>query len=84
MSTKSTKAQLEAHISVLDTELAATHRTVRALREQLSMARSAPVLPHGRATHAAYYAYVAEQRLVARTTGQRVCSYKTYNQWSAA
>ena len=84
MSTKSTKAQLEAHISVLDAQLASQAQGLRALREQLSMAASAPALPHGRATHADYYAYVAEQRLVARTTGQRVCSYKTYNQWSAA
>ena len=81
---KSTKAQLLSHIASQDAELLAQGHTIRALRDELSMARSQPALPLGRATHAAYYQYVAEQRLVARTAGLRVCSYMTYAQWSGA
>lgn len=81
---KSTKAQLLSHIATQDADLLAQGHTIRALRDELSMARSQPALPLGRATHAAYYQYVAEQRLVARTAGLRVCSYKTFAQWSAA
>lgn len=84
ITTKSTKAQLLTHIATQDAELLAQGHTIRALRDELSMAVSRPALPHGRATHAAYYQYVAEQRLVARTAGLRVCGYKTYAQWCAA
>lgn len=84
ITSKSTKAQLLVHIASQDAALLAQGHTIRALRDELSMAQSRPTLPLGRDTHAAYYRYVAEQRLVARTAGLRVCSYKTYAQWSAA
>lgn len=84
VNSKSTKAQLLSHIASQDADLLAQGHTIRALRDDLAMARSAPVLPHGRVSHADYYAYVAEQRLVARTCGLRVATYKTFAQWSAA
>ena len=77
-----TKAQLFAAYTALDAEAVAQRHTICALRDDLAMAQSAPLLPHGKPTHAAYYDYVRSERTAQR--GQRVCSYKTYTQWSAA
>ena len=83
ITTRSTKPELLAHIATLDAQLLAQGQAVRTLRDALSMAQSAPVLPAGRVSHAAYYDYVAAQRMAARTCGLRVSTYMTYAQWSA-
>lgn len=79
---RSTKAELLAHIAVQDSKLLAFGRVVQNLRDDLSMSKSAPVLPLGAPTHTAYFDYVRACRTQQR--GQRVCTYKTYAQWSAA
>jgi len=79
-----TKAQLIEHATLLEAQYIERGHTIQALREQLSMARTQPALPLGRAAHAAYYMYVAQQRRACRDAGQRVATYKTYAQWSAA
>lgn len=84
VNTRSTKSALLVHIAFQGAALLAQGHTIRALRDELNMAQSRSALPTGRDAHVAYYAYVAEQRLVARTTGLRVVSYKTFAQWSAA
>ena len=84
ISAKSTKPQLLAHIVALNAQLLIKGREAQLLREQLALAQSQPALPLGRAAHAAYYMYVAQQRRACRDAGQRVATYKTYAQWSAA
>lgn len=79
---RSTKAELLTHIVVQDAQLLAHGRTIRNLRDDLSMSKSAPVLPLGAPTHKAYFDYVRACRTQQR--GQRVCTYKTYEQWCAA
>ena len=82
INSKSTKADLTAVVLALEAELSTERRISQALHDELLMARSAPTLPQGRATHAAYYDYVAKQRLVARTAGLRVATYKCFADWA--
>ena len=77
-----TKAQLFAAYTAVCADARRLAHDNNELRGDLCMAQSAPTLPAGRAPHAAYYDYVRTQRLAQR--GQRVCSYKTFTQWSAA
>ena len=77
-----TKAQLFAAYTAACADAQAQLHTIRALRDDLAMAQSAPTLPAGKAPHVAYYDYVRECRVAQRD--QRVCSYKSFAQWSAA
>lgn len=77
-----TKAQLFAAYTAVCADAQAQLHTIKALREDLCMAQSAPVLPQGKAVHASYYDYVRSCRVAQR--GQRVCTYKSFAQWSAA
>jgi membrane glycosyltransferase len=79
-----TKAQLNERIASLDAQLIAAGRTIAGLREQLAMTAPAPAVQHSPATHNAYYAYVRAQRVAARACGQRITSYKTFQQWIAS
>ena len=79
---RSTKAELVAHIAVQDSKLLAFGRVVQNLRDDVAMSKSAPVLPLGKLDYSAYFNYVRECKVAQR--GQRVCTYKSYVQWSAA
>lgn len=79
---KSTKAELLAHIAAQDALLINAGREAAVLRQQLSLASSQPQLPLiTPATHREYYAYVASQRQAAHAQGHRVTAYKTFNDW---
>ncbi len=82
INSKSTKAQLLEHIAELDAALLSARRQVGHLCDQLSMARSAPALPQGRATHADYLGYVSQQQRAARTAGRKGVAYLSYSAWA--
>lgn len=76
---KSSKAEIFAAYSAASAEVQAQRHAIKALREELAMAQSRPLLPQGRDLHAAYYVYVAQQRVEARN----VTAYKTFPDWCA-
>lgn len=80
----STKAQLVEHIASLDAQLITAGRTLAALREQHAMAVQPSLFVAPPSMHKAYYEYVRMRRVSAKACGQRVVSYKTFAQWSAA
>ena len=84
ISIRSTKTELVAHLAMLGQQLQAQRHTIKALREDLCMAQNQPLLPRGKATHTSYYDYVRQCRMEAKQRGQRVVTYKTFAQWSAA
>ena len=80
---KLTKAQLIEHIMQLDAQLRASAAECAQLRELVQ--RPAPVAAQYVAPadmHKAYYDYVRNERTTQRAAGYRVCTYKSFSQWS--
>lgn len=84
ITTKSTKAEILAAYHAVCADAQVQRHTIKSLREDLCMAQQQPLLPPGRAVHTSYYDYVRACRGEAKQRGDRVCSYKTFAQWSAA
>lgn len=84
ISTRSTKAELFAAYNTACADAQAQRHTVRALRDDLAMAQQPSLLPATKAAHQSYYDYLRAQRMEAKQRGQRVCTYKTFEQWRAA
>ena len=80
---KLTKAQLIEHIVMQDAKLRASAAECAQLRELVQ--RPAPVAAQYVAPvdmHKAYYDYVRNERTTQRAAGYRVCTYKSFSQWS--